>query len=67
MAKRMSDLNWGVVDCDKLGHAAYTPGTVAFKAIVEEWGQAVVAEDGSINRFLAEHKFNIKQDVLTFL
>merc|ERR1711971_1181480 len=50
VAKRMSGLSWGVVDCDKLGHAAYTPGTVAFKAIVEEWGQAVVAEDGSINR-----------------
>ena len=51
VAKRMSGLSWGVVDCDKLGHAAYTPGTVAFKAIVEEWGQAVVADDGSINRF----------------
>ena len=51
VAKRMSDLSWGVVDCDKLGHAAYTPGSEAFKAIVEEWGQAVVADDGSINRF----------------
>merc|ERR1719278_1055968 len=50
VAKRMSNLNWGVVDCDKLGHAAYTPGTVAYKSIVEEWGQAVVAGDGSINR-----------------
>lgn len=50
VAKRMSDLNWGVVDCDKLGHAAYTPGTAAFNAIVGEWGQAVVADDGSINR-----------------
>ena len=51
VAKRMSGLSWGVVDCDKLGHAAYTPGSEAFKAIVEEWGQAVVADDGSINRF----------------
>ena len=51
VAKRLSGLSWGVVDCDKLGHAAYTPGTVAYKAIVEEWGQAVVAEDGSINRY----------------
>ena len=51
VAKRMFELNWGVVDCDKLGHAAYTPGTEAFNAIVEEWGQAVVADDGSINRF----------------
>jgi len=50
VAKRMSGLGWGVVDCDKLGHAAYTPGSEAFKAIVEEWGQAVVADDGSINR-----------------
>ena len=51
VAKRMSGLGWGVVDCDKLGHAAYTPRSEAFKAIVKEWGQAVVADDGSINRF----------------
>ena len=51
VAKRLSVLSWGVVDCDKLGHVAYTPGKVAYKAIVEEWGHAVVAEDGSINRF----------------
>ena len=50
VAKRMAGLGWGVVDCDKLGHAAYAPGTEAFKAIVKEWGEAVVAEDGSINR-----------------
>ena len=63
VAKRMSDLNWGVVDCDKLGHAAYTPGTEAFNAIVEEWGQAVVADDGSINRFQQITKSDIDKSL----
>merc|ERR1719154_945420 len=46
----MADLGWGVVDCDKLGHEAYTPGAVAFQKIVEEFGNQVVAEDGTIDR-----------------
>ena len=30
---------------------AYTPGAPAYEAIVAEWGQGVVAEDGTINRW----------------
>jgi phosphopantetheine adenylyltransferase/dephospho-CoA kinase len=50
VGRRMAGLGWGVVDCDKLGHQAYTPGEVAYNKIVEEFGEKVVAEDGSIDR-----------------
>jgi len=50
VARRMEGLGWGRVDCDALGHQAYLPGAPAYEAIVAEWGQGVVAEDGTINR-----------------
>jgi len=50
VGKRMSGLGWGVVDCDKLGHLAYTPGQAAYNKIVEEFGGVVVAADGNIDR-----------------
>lgn len=50
ICSRLASLGAGVVDCDKLGHAAYVPGTEAFKNIVKEFGQTVVGEDGQINR-----------------
>lgn len=33
----------GLVDCDKLGHSAYLPGSTALKKIVEEFGDQVLA------------------------
>ena len=39
-----------VIDCDKLGHVAYLPGQPAYKALVEEFGQGIVAKDGTIDR-----------------
>lgn len=39
-----------VIDADKLGHAAYEPGTHAFTAVVEEFGNEILAGDGSIDR-----------------
>ncbi|RUS74030.1 hypothetical protein EGW08_018204 [Elysia chlorotica] len=39
-----------VVDCDLLGHKAYVKGTDAHSAIVREFGNDVVGEDGEINR-----------------
>lgn len=50
VGKRMEGLGWGVVDCDRLGHLAYSPGQVAYKKIVEEFGDVVVAGDGNIDR-----------------
>jgi dephospho-CoA kinase len=39
-----------VIDADKVGHAAYQPGTETFAALVEAFGQAIVAADGQIDR-----------------
>ena len=50
ICSRLAGLGAGVVDCDKLGHKAYVPGTQAFTNIVKEFGQTVVGDDGQINR-----------------
>ena len=39
-----------VIDADLLGHRAYEPGTACFDAVVDEFGQDVVGDDGSIDR-----------------
>jgi len=50
VGKKMEKLGWGIVDCDKLGHMAYTPGQAAYNKVVGEFGQQIVSADGSINR-----------------
>lgn len=50
VAKRIAKLGAAVIDCDKLGHEAYLPGTACHKALVEAFGVDIVAEDGHINR-----------------
>ncbi|XP_071498200.1 bifunctional coenzyme A synthase-like [Diadema antillarum] len=50
VCKRLARLGAAIVDCDKLGHRAYEPGTQAHQQIVEEFGDDVVADDGTINR-----------------
>ena len=50
VGRRLSSLGAGVVDCDKLGHLAYAPGTDANAKVVEAFGAEVRAEDGSIDR-----------------
>lgn len=47
---RLAGLGWGVVDCDKLGHRAYTPGQPAYNSLVKEFGQQIVSADGTVNR-----------------
>lgn len=39
-----------VIDADVIGHRAYEPGTACFDAVVSEFGQDIVASDGSIDR-----------------
>lgn len=39
-----------VIDADVLGHRTYEPGTDTFAAVVEAFGQDVVAPDGTIDR-----------------
>uniref|UniRef100_F6T7H6 Bifunctional coenzyme A synthase n=1 Tax=Ciona intestinalis TaxID=7719 RepID=F6T7H6_CIOIN len=50
IAKRLQNLGAVVVDCDKLGHLAYSPGTKTFKKVVENFGSEVVSESGEIDR-----------------
>lgn len=50
VAKRIAKLGAAVIDCDKLGHEAYLPGTQCHGALVETFGAEIVGEDGHINR-----------------
>lgn len=49
-AKMLEALGARRIDADVLGHRAYDPGTAAFDAVVQEFGETIVASDGSIDR-----------------
>ncbi|XP_029383777.1 bifunctional coenzyme A synthase [Echeneis naucrates] len=38
------------IDCDKLGHEVYQPGTAAYHRVLEEFGLDILNEDKRINR-----------------
>ncbi|KAK6166777.1 hypothetical protein SNE40_023399 [Patella caerulea] len=50
ICKKLQSLGAGIVDCDKLGHAAYQKDTPAFKSIIEAFGDGVLSETGEIDR-----------------
>ena len=50
VAKHMENHGAVVIDCDKLGHIAYEPGTEAFAKVVERFGREVVSLSGTIDR-----------------
>lgn len=50
ITKRLEKLGAKTINCDLLGHLAYSPGKQAYHQIIETFGQGVVAEDGTINR-----------------
>ncbi len=49
-AQYLGRLGARLVDCDRLGHRAYDPGTASFDAVRKTFGNDVVGEDGSIDR-----------------
>ena len=49
-ARYLGELGAQVIDADRLGHRAYEPDTAAFRQVVDVFGDAVVAADGTINR-----------------
>ncbi|MXW50042.1 MAG: dephospho-CoA kinase [Gammaproteobacteria bacterium] len=49
-ARYLGELGAHVIDADRLGHRAYEPDTAAFKQVVDVFGDAVVAADGTIDR-----------------
>lgn len=50
VARLLSTLGAEVVDADRIGHAIYAPGTVGWRAIRERFGEAVIADDGTVDR-----------------
>eukprot|EP00611_Tribonema_gayanum_P005246 TRINITY_DN1449_c0_g1_i2.p1 TRINITY_DN1449_c0_g1~~TRINITY_DN1449_c0_g1_i2.p1 ORF type:complete len:126 (-),score=28.90 TRINITY_DN1449_c0_g1_i2:402-779(-) len=40
-----------LIDADKLGHESYELGQPCYKKLVEEFGEGIVAPDGTINRY----------------
>ena len=46
----LSELGADVLDADKVGHQCYQPGTGTWQDVVDAFGQAIVAPDGSIDR-----------------
>ncbi|XP_078573524.1 bifunctional coenzyme A synthase-like [Branchiostoma floridae x Branchiostoma japonicum] len=67
VARRLQGLGAAVVDCDKLGHKAYEPGTTAHGQVVQTFGQDVLAEDGTINRKVLGPKVFADKDKLQAL
>ena len=49
-ARYLGSLGARVVDCDRLGHRAYDPGTLSFDAVRETFGEEVVDANGCIDR-----------------
>lgn len=50
VGRMLAELGAHVVDTDKVGHRVYAPGSEGFTRIVETFGRAVVAADGTIDR-----------------
>ncbi|KAF0314173.1 Bifunctional coenzyme A synthase [Amphibalanus amphitrite] len=50
VARRLAGLGAHVIDCDKLGHAAYAPDTPCHAQLRQLFGEDIVAADGRIDR-----------------
>ncbi|XP_011864166.1 PREDICTED: bifunctional coenzyme A synthase [Vollenhovia emeryi] len=64
VAEKMQQLGAGLVNCDKLAHDLYLPGTECFNKIVEHFGSSILNPDGFINRkSLGDIVFNNKEQL----
>lgn len=50
VAAMLAGLGAVVIDADKVGHEIYRPGTDGFRRVVDAFGAAIVAADGTIDR-----------------
>ena len=50
VSKTLAERGAALIDADLLGHQTYEPGTETFAQVVREFGEEIVAEDGTINR-----------------
>jgi dephospho-CoA kinase len=49
-ARILEELGACVIDADSVGHGIYAPGTEGWRRVVKDFGQQVVAGDGTIDR-----------------
>ena len=51
IARYLEDIGAGIIDCDRLAHLAYEPGTQCYSKILETFGEDLKTEnDGKIDR-----------------
>lgn len=50
VCQRLEGLGAAIINCDQLGHQAYTPGKKAYMDIIENFGSGVLTEEQTINR-----------------
>ncbi|XP_059613305.1 bifunctional coenzyme A synthase [Phlebotomus argentipes] len=62
MCERLKRFGAAVIDCDKLAHSVYEPGTECFNALKSHFGSGIVGSDGRIDRkVLGSIVFNNKE------
>ena len=66
-ARQLGSLGARVVDCDRLGHRAYDPGTPSFDAVRKAFGAEVINKAGLIDRAVLGGKVFGKPDEMTKL
>lgn len=50
VTRRLQKLGASAINCDKLGHQAYLPGTLAYQQLIKEFGESILNQDSTINR-----------------
>ena len=50
LRRRFPDYFLVKIDCDVLGHECYQIGTQCYDNLIKNFGNSIVAEDGSVNR-----------------
>lgn len=67
IARQLEALGAVRIDCDKLGHEVYQPGTAAYHRVLEEFGSDILNEDKTINRLALGKKVFGNQERLKAL
>jgi phosphopantetheine adenylyltransferase/dephospho-CoA kinase len=64
ICNRLERLGAAVIDCDKLGHMSYKPGTAVYYQLISEFGNDILADDSHIDRRrLSARVFKNKDDL----
>lgn len=64
VAERLKGLGAYIINCDQLGHRAYSPGAPAYEPVVQAFGTGILHQDGIINRkILGSRVFGNKEQL----